>query len=353
MIGSAVSLLANVAGLHSWFTGIRSGQINENLLQETTEMRRSIERLTEHIVYAQSISEVRDTTKKRQDILDSKKELCDLLSPIQRGLGEDILTTAVVLTPEKLRKAITKDPWEVLVEIRPAERAKKPANPDLVPIIFNDNSSIYIGWQTRGAFPMLFDCEYTPDAGLYLPFQDVRLPTTAKLANDRETSKAGEKALLTGNMVQSLSHSREQDLLTDEGPTGQIRNSLETKGKKNIRRTEDPLKSEESKHTTLSSQIANISNLTKRFSVAIENTLEKAWSGKFTFFLSLTQFFSLLFLFYSTTLLVVLWPPREFRQWPFIAGFFLLALSSAYYFYISQKAYRSVKRAGENSSEPN
>ncbi|MCP4550386.1 MAG: hypothetical protein GY835_28335 [bacterium] len=178
MIGSAVTILANLAGIHSWFTGIRTGQVHEHLLKEAKRTRHSVERLTEHILAIESIVEVKDITKSEQPQLHDKRQVCELLDPVQRGLGEDILTTAVILTPEKLQKAVAKDPWEVLMEIRPAARAKQPVNPDMVPIIFSEENNIYIGWQTRGAFPMLFDCEYVPDRDLYLPYERSSQPSS-------------------------------------------------------------------------------------------------------------------------------------------------------------------------------
>ncbi len=170
MIGSAISLLANAAGIHSWFSGIRSGRIQEALLREVERTRYSIERLSDHIVSVQSIVEVKDRAKAMQSCLEDNRKICELMTPIQRGLGEDILATAVVLTPEKLQNALRKDPWEVLDQIRPVNRVKRPSNPDMVPIIFRDENSLYVGWQMKGALPVLLDCEYVPDSKLYLPY---------------------------------------------------------------------------------------------------------------------------------------------------------------------------------------
>ena len=166
MVGPAMSLLANAAGIHSWFSGIRAGRIQESLLRETELTRHSIERLSDHILSVCSVVEVRSSTQENQEFLTDNRKICELLNPIQMSLGEDILTTAVVLTPDKLQNAMSKDPWEVLVEIRPVERVKRPVNPDMVPIIFNDGGGFYIGWQMRGTLPMLLGCEYEPENNL-------------------------------------------------------------------------------------------------------------------------------------------------------------------------------------------
>jgi formylglycine-generating enzyme required for sulfatase activity len=42
-------------------------------------------------------------------------------------------------------------------------RTKRPDNPDLVAILFTDSGISYIGWQTKGALPILFGCDYFSD----------------------------------------------------------------------------------------------------------------------------------------------------------------------------------------------
>ncbi len=63
-----------------------------------------------------------------------------------------------------MRKAFEKNPFEVLIEARPINRIVKPNNPDLIPVLFYDSGIYYVGWQTSGALPILFDCNYYHEA---------------------------------------------------------------------------------------------------------------------------------------------------------------------------------------------
>ena len=93
-------------------------------------------------------------------------------------------------TPEKLKKAFIKDPWELLIDIRPVNRTKKPSNPDLIPITFYDNNLQYIGWQTLGALSSLFNCDFESNGSFWVPKQTkVILPPVEKPNYEREIIK--------------------------------------------------------------------------------------------------------------------------------------------------------------------
>ena len=156
------SVVSGTASLHSWFTGLKVGE-RRRMEEELSVNHIEVERLSDHILYAPSIQQVRDTTRTRQEHLEDGRQLRALLEPAQQGLQEDILSTAILSTPDKLREAFGRDPWEVLVEVRPLNRAQRPTNPALVPILFPDGGTQYIGWQMKGAMPILFNCEYDPE----------------------------------------------------------------------------------------------------------------------------------------------------------------------------------------------
>ncbi len=219
MIEATISILGSLAGVHSWFTGLRAGAVNEKILKETLGLRSSIERLTDHVLHIGSVKELQDITKDKQQLLDDKQILSELLTPVQESLGEDILSTAVVMTPEKLHQAISKDPWEVLMEIRPIGRPKKPSNPNMVPIVFSDSNQIYIGWQAKGVLPMLFDFEYEPNANLYLPLKEsgtIPDKNTADhqrsgIARDTDPSGLGKNTNTAGPDLPAAASSRMED----------------------------------------------------------------------------------------------------------------------------------------------
>ncbi len=168
MILSALSILANVAGLHGWFMGLKHGKLTEKILDEIVQTRSEIEKLSDHIYYASSITQVHNLSGNPSEILTDKHTINELLSPIQKSIQEEILSTAVISTPAELRAAFNKDPWEVLFSIRPISRPKKPNNPDVLPVIFMEGGSYFVGWQMKGALPSLLNCHYDPETGIYL-----------------------------------------------------------------------------------------------------------------------------------------------------------------------------------------
>jgi hypothetical protein len=95
-----------------------------------------------------------------------------------------------------LRQSFRKDPWELLIDPRPANRTKKPNNPDLVPIAFYENNVHYIGWQTRGALPSLFNCDFESNGTLLLPAN--------KLVDGQATILVPEDESLIGRFVEDL-----------------------------------------------------------------------------------------------------------------------------------------------------
>ncbi len=132
-------------------------------------MHAAIEKLSPRIVYVPGAHIVRDISRSRRPEIDNLSEVKYVLEPIQQRFGDKIISSAMIMTPEKMQHAMQKDPWEFLQEIRPRARAKLPTDPDMVPILFEDQGILYMGWQKRGALPTLFDCEYDPDSSLWLP----------------------------------------------------------------------------------------------------------------------------------------------------------------------------------------
>lgn len=133
----------------------------------------SVERLSEHILYAQDLYLVKDTTQTQQHYIDNRREVRESLEPVQRAFRTDILSSAMIWTPEKMRKAMQANPWQVLVDVRPLAYVTVHSNPDMVPILFEQEGIRYVGWQTRGVLPMIFDCEYDQ---LWVPDQKLSVP---------------------------------------------------------------------------------------------------------------------------------------------------------------------------------
>jgi len=174
LVSGAISLLKDANTVHDSYkkvSGILHGTDHEKLMGVMQKMQQeqetynakvidSFERLSDHIIYAPNLQAVRDNNISHQRQVDDLRQVRESLDPIQKALGGDLLSSAMIWTPDKMQQAFNKSPWEVLIDVRPISHASKPNNADMIPFIFEQGGIQYIGWQAKGVIPMMFDCEY-------------------------------------------------------------------------------------------------------------------------------------------------------------------------------------------------
>ena len=173
MIGTAISLFHDVvtggsavANIYKVVSGIIRGDKTEQYLKQVAEhvgdIRVHVERLSDKVLYAADLQAVRDVTQSRQRMVDDLREVRESLEPLSQTTGQEILSSAMIWTPDKMQKAMHKDPWDVLHYIRPLSYASSVSYPDMVPVLFEDPDSRvqYVGWAKRGMLLPAFDCEY-------------------------------------------------------------------------------------------------------------------------------------------------------------------------------------------------
>ncbi len=156
-INSVVDLYRNVSGV---FKGDQKAQYLEQMTNHLGGIETQLERLSDKIIIAPEMEIVQDITKTSQQKIEDLKEVKICLELIQHALGEEILSSAMILTPEKMQQALAKNPWEILIDVRPLNSVTPPNNPDLVPVAFYHNGIQFIGWQMRDTLPILFDCQF-------------------------------------------------------------------------------------------------------------------------------------------------------------------------------------------------
>ena len=160
-INTILSILGVSMGGYEMVSTILQGDSTDKMLAEMEQTNRHLERLNDHILYAPDLQSVRDTNRTVQQIETDHQKVYQALDPVQQALGGDILSSAVIVTPEQMRQAMRANPFDVLLEVRPVSFAQPHSNPSMVPIMFDLDGTRYIGWQTRGVLPMLFHVEYT------------------------------------------------------------------------------------------------------------------------------------------------------------------------------------------------
>ncbi|EHR70779.1 hypothetical protein BurJ1DRAFT_1929 [Burkholderiales bacterium JOSHI_001] len=174
--------------LYDWFTGVSVGDRLNQALAELERTKQKVERLSDHIIYAPNIQQA--VSSERHTYLESAQRVVQLLDPLAKSTGS-LLSTAVVSSPKRLKQAFERDPWEVLTDIRPINRAKAPSNPDLAPIVFSDGDQAYVGWQMKGALPQLFNCDFEEEVGLWVPKNTI---PAARSSTSAQSSRPSEVA---------------------------------------------------------------------------------------------------------------------------------------------------------------
>lgn len=204
---AVVSGASGVAGLHGWVTGLATGARLEELAKAIERTQQQLTRLSDKILFAPSVEEVRSVrgASQRPDAATVSK----ILEHVQGHLDRRVLATAVISSPPKLRHAFQANPWSALLEVRPLARAVGQSNPDLVPVLFWDANAPFVGWQMRGVLPVLFDCAFEPAA---VQLQPGAAPSVidSSLAEALATLDGPSARKLLLSQIQSLSRVIEQ-----------------------------------------------------------------------------------------------------------------------------------------------
>jgi hypothetical protein len=168
MLGTILSIAGIVTDAFSAYkfgSTLVKGDETKPVLGALERIDARLERLNDNILYAPGIEGLRDTTGSPKRTIDLR-DVRASLEPVQAALGEEIVSSELISTPDKMQHAMTANPWAVLEDIRPQHFAVRPSNPDKVPVLFEHNGVRYIGWQMRGALPQLFNCELQDLPGL-------------------------------------------------------------------------------------------------------------------------------------------------------------------------------------------
>jgi len=155
---SVGSWISSAVDLHDKYKTLCAIHHGETAFQKLDQ---KIERIAERILYAPDLQVVIDTNQTTQQVYRDHKQIHDALEPVQRALNQDILSSAMILTPEKMQQALITNPFEVLCDPRPLnffDRSRMP--PEGVPVLFEIDGTKYLGWQLKGTLPFLFNCHY-------------------------------------------------------------------------------------------------------------------------------------------------------------------------------------------------
>ena len=167
-IGTILSIAGGVSqavNIYKFVSTLAKGSDAERVLGALDRIHAQVERLNDNILYApgiEGLSPLGGTAHR----INGLREARAILEPVQVALGGEIVSSGLIETPDKMERAIIENPWAVLEDIRPQHLAVRHANPDKTPVLFMHQGVRYIGWQMRGALPLLFNCELRDLPGL-------------------------------------------------------------------------------------------------------------------------------------------------------------------------------------------
>jgi hypothetical protein len=180
-IGTILSVVGGVSeaiNIYKFGSTLAKGSDAGRVLGALERIHATVERLSDNILYAPGIEGFSPAAGSAHR-LNGLREVRALLEPVQAALGGEIVSSGLIETPDKMERAMLENPWAVLEDIRPQHLAVRQANPDKVPVLFVHHGVRYIGWQMRGALPVLFNCEMRDLPGLGASLIHDQAPNTA------------------------------------------------------------------------------------------------------------------------------------------------------------------------------
>ncbi len=161
-IGKIAEALSSAHSLYDAVSGIVRGDNKidravDKISDHLVKLNQTVEKLSDSILYAPNLETVTTGTREK---IDNLREVRQVLEPMQKAMGDKILSSSMMRIPERMNKAFKKNPWEVLENITPIAHSQPPqVGSSWIPISFEHEATWYIGWQKLGVIPSLFDCE--------------------------------------------------------------------------------------------------------------------------------------------------------------------------------------------------
>lgn len=164
-IQQAIAIWGGVTGTQSFVGGLRASKDMKTVVAELRQLSVQVDRLSKHVYAAPNSPVVSHASKHPSPptgAAESKfadplgiKDQCEALAQKARS---ELLTSALIWAPDKFDRAFQSNPANLLVAIRRAGDAiKMPKDKNLLPVIFQQGSDSYVGWQKRSVLEHVFE----------------------------------------------------------------------------------------------------------------------------------------------------------------------------------------------------
>jgi len=209
----------------------QSDRYLDQITSELSRLNIGVERLSEHILYVPTVQGVKDTTRRYQNQVQDLREVRAYLDPIQQAFSQNIISSGMIATPEKLHQAMKKSPWDVLVNIRPVRYAEPSSDLSMVPVLFQDDGITYCGFQKRGILPIMFNCEYDelwlPHLGRTSTSNQINSSTAER--NSTANYQPSSRTIYVGNLSDIVTEDDVKEVFSEYGTVQQVRLSKDSK----------------------------------------------------------------------------------------------------------------------------
>ncbi|MEJ0097587.1 MAG: hypothetical protein WDM84_06215 [Bauldia sp.] len=146
-------------------------------------------RLNEHILYAQESVPVVSGGSGKQRI--DPRQILQSLQLVQQALKQDIVTSAVLPTPEQLQREFGLDPRACLFGIEPLAQLKSSRGGNWAPILFVHDGVPKVGWQRKGMLRAVLGIDFSDDLNAWLGKPSQLSPDAAPGASPTDVPARG------------------------------------------------------------------------------------------------------------------------------------------------------------------
>ncbi|MET4483435.1 hypothetical protein [Bradyrhizobium sp. F1.13.3] len=152
----------NVGSTYSAISGVATGRSLDRIVDLLERNHRQLVKLGDGILYSPLSHNV--AFQSRAEEITELRRIRELLVPVH-VVFSNIISTAVLRTPDRLRHQFEHDAWNCLYDIRPFTITSFDRESSEVPLLFECDGQMYVGWQKRGMLNSALGLEFSGTDG--------------------------------------------------------------------------------------------------------------------------------------------------------------------------------------------
>ena len=155
---SLTGLVGSGASIYGVISAIKAGSDFNEMLNSFDALENKIDSITDKISILHG-DILRDRSLNEQVYFRKVNIQKELLTPIQEILELNILSSIPIKTPKSFQRGLKYNPREILLNIDKLEHSNFNKNGSMIPVLFCENMTYYVGWQLPSTISLMFDLE--------------------------------------------------------------------------------------------------------------------------------------------------------------------------------------------------